>query len=128
MIKLAEYYGVSTPTSDFIAHYGVTGMKWGVRKSRTKAFANAENKLKKVSRYNERGLTKKQQALENEWRKTQATEKEALARRNSFLGTFSRKRNREFQQARENNYKAADRFFKSMTPKQLERYHNRYLW
>ena len=25
-----EYYGVATtPTSDFLAHYGVQGMKWG---------------------------------------------------------------------------------------------------
>ena len=29
-----EYYGIATtPTSDFLAHYGVKGMHWGVRKA-----------------------------------------------------------------------------------------------
>lgn len=28
-----EYYGVLTPSSDFFMHYGVKGMRWGVRKA-----------------------------------------------------------------------------------------------
>ena len=30
---MSEYYGSPQASSDFIAHYGVKGMKWGVRKS-----------------------------------------------------------------------------------------------
>ena len=30
---MSEYYGISTPSSDFFMHYGVKGMKWGVRKA-----------------------------------------------------------------------------------------------
>lgn len=29
---MSEYYGVTTPTNDFLAHYGIKGMRWGVRK------------------------------------------------------------------------------------------------
>lgn len=54
-----EYYGVaSTPTEDFLAHYGVRGMKWGVRKAvqkgndRTLArqYRKAEKKLAKLEK------------------------------------------------------------------------------
>lgn len=50
---MSEYYGVSTPTSDFLAHYGVKGMKWGVRKAIQKA--NVE-KLKEHHRKAEKKL------------------------------------------------------------------------
>lgn len=55
-----EYYGVaSTPMDDFLAHYGVRGMKWGVRK----ALQNGNSKsldrqykkaAKKLAKLNER--------------------------------------------------------------------------
>lgn len=50
---MSEYYGApTTPTDSFLAHYGVRGMKWGVR--RAKMTGNA----KKLSRAHERALKK----------------------------------------------------------------------
>ena len=57
-----EYYGApSTPTSDYLAHYGVKGMKWGVRKAiqtggtrgerrLSRQFAKAQKKLAKLEK------------------------------------------------------------------------------
>lgn len=54
-----EYYGVaSTPTDDFLAHYGIKGMKWGVRKAiqrgddraLSRQYRKAEKKLAKLER------------------------------------------------------------------------------
>lgn len=48
-----EYYGVpTTPTEDFIAHYGIRGMKWGVRRARMSGDA------KKLSRAHEKAVRK----------------------------------------------------------------------
>ena len=60
-----EYYGVaSTPTDDFLAHYGVKGMRWGVRKAiekgNTKAlsrhYAKAQKKLAKLNAKTDIGI------------------------------------------------------------------------
>lgn len=60
-----DYYGVS-PSSDFFAHYGVKGMKWGVRK----AIANKDSKalskqyskaLKKAKKLNTKASVSKSQ-------------------------------------------------------------------
>lgn len=67
-----EYYGVaSTPMDDYLAHYGVRGMKWGVRKAiktgdsqkLSKQYAKAQKKLEKlnaraanVSKYKKKAL------------------------------------------------------------------------
>lgn len=41
-----EYYGApTTPTSDFLAHYGVRGMKWGVRKALASGGSRGERRL-----------------------------------------------------------------------------------
>ena len=54
-----EYYGVaSTPMDDFLAHYGVRGMKWGVTKAihkgtdkaMTKVYKKAQKKLEKLQK------------------------------------------------------------------------------
>ena len=54
-----EYFGVATtPTSDYLAHYGIKGMKWGVRKAREsgnmkalgRQYRKAEKKLAKLER------------------------------------------------------------------------------
>lgn len=57
-----EYYGApTTPTSDYLAHYGIKGMKWGVRKAMEKGgvagaralsrqYAKAQKKLAKLER------------------------------------------------------------------------------
>lgn len=56
----SEYYGVaSTPMDDFLAHYGVKGMKWGVRKAiqsgNSKALDRQFNKAaKRLAKLNER--------------------------------------------------------------------------
>ncbi|MDT3387319.1 MAG: hypothetical protein LIR46_06090 [Bacteroidota bacterium] len=67
-----EYYGIaSTPTEDFLAHYGIRGMKWGVRKSiergndvalgrhyqkARKKLAKLEKQAAKVSKYKKRAI------------------------------------------------------------------------
>ncbi len=53
---MSEYYGIA-PSSDFFAHYGVKGMKWGVRKAvekssrkLDKAYRKAYKKLEKLNK------------------------------------------------------------------------------
>ena len=54
MIELTnEYYGVATtPTEDFLAHYGIKGMKWGVRK------ALKNNNMSKLAYHYQRAVNK----------------------------------------------------------------------
>lgn len=59
-----EYYGApTTSTEDFLAHYGVRGMKWGVRKAiqsgndraLARQYRKAERKLKKLEKLGSNG-------------------------------------------------------------------------
>jgi hypothetical protein len=55
---MSEYYGVTTPTDDYLAHYGVKGMKWGVRralatgnaKALARQYSKARRKLDKLNK------------------------------------------------------------------------------
>lgn len=44
---MSEYYGVNTSSSDFFMHYGVRGMKWGVRKAIEKGGSEGAKALSK---------------------------------------------------------------------------------
>lgn len=55
---MSDYYGITTPTDDFLAHWGVKGMKWGVRKAvdksysgrpHSQAYNNAQKKLQRAA-------------------------------------------------------------------------------
>lgn len=59
-----EYYGVSTtPMDDYLAHYGIKGMRWGVRKAVVRGddralarqYRKAEKKLAKLEKHAQNG-------------------------------------------------------------------------
>lgn len=71
---MSEYYGVSTPTDDFLAHYGIKGMKWGVRKAiekgNQKALARQYKKaVKKLAKLNKRADIGLQEQKANKYNK-----------------------------------------------------------
>lgn len=54
-----EYYGMpTTPNDDYLAHYGIKGMKWGVRKAQSKYGAAAERALSRQYSKAQRKLAK----------------------------------------------------------------------
>ena len=54
-----EYYGVATtPTTDYLAHYGVKGMKWGVRRALAKGGTAGANAFARRYRKDARHLAK----------------------------------------------------------------------
>lgn len=70
---MSEYYGVSTPTESYLAHYGVRGMKWGIRKVRPVGssgphafgYRRAQRKLARLeAKANRQALLKKADRLD----------------------------------------------------------------
>ena len=59
---MSEYYGTPAASSDFLAHYGVKGMKWGVRKKQPSGqtlFISGSSKTQdRTSPYYQRKLPK----------------------------------------------------------------------
>ena len=73
-----EYYGMpTTPNDDYLAHYGIRGMKWGVRKAKSKYGIAAERALSR--QYNK--AQKKLAKLEK-----RATSGKKYAKRAAALG------------------------------------------
>ena len=89
-----EYYGVATtPTDDFLAHYGVKGMKWGVRRARerhnaralSRHYNRAARKLEKLTTRTDKDFIAKVKRKSAR----QAPAQAALGGLASGLGTFA---------------------------------------
>ena len=82
-----EYYGVSsTPTSDYLAHYGVRGMKWGVRKSLSKGRAASELALSRQYRKAQKKLDKLNKRADVNLQAKRAKRNGAIAGASGALG------------------------------------------
>lgn len=70
-----EYYGVaSTPTEDYLAHYGVRGMKWGVRKAIARGDSDRlrRNYMKAVKKLGKLSLNANQDVQRKQWARSKA--------------------------------------------------------
>ena len=71
---MSEYYGTPAASSDFLAHYGVKGMRWGVRKAIDKGNSRSlerhyQRASKKLAKLNARADVAKQKELSDKWNK-----------------------------------------------------------
>ena len=95
---MSEYYGISTtPMDDYLAHYGVKGMKWGVRRALKKSGAKGEKRLakqyekaqKKLQKLNDRTDVAKQNELSKKYDKAAKTHAKVAAAGLGVMGAGS---------------------------------------
>ena len=54
MVDIFDYYS----KEDYLAHYGVLGMRWGIRRDPKKAYSRASKKFKKLATKSDKALDK----------------------------------------------------------------------
>lgn len=137
---MSEYYAVER-TSDSLTHYGVKGMKWGVRKAIAYRVRGIKQDVRKPianevkssqngnkQKVDHHGLNKKQYVLEQKWKRDAKAANEALQERNSHIFDIRGKHYAAYKAAADKAQKSAEKFFDSMTEKQFQRYHDKYLY
>lgn len=75
---MRQYYQPYWQTENELEHYGVLGMKWGVRKDPQTAYTKAGNKLKKLNQRAEKTQLKAQKKMEKAWAKNNRAQRAFL--------------------------------------------------
>ena len=93
--------------NDYLAHYGVIGMRWGVRKDPGRAYEKAANKFNKLSSKSDRAMEKSASHRRKGERKVAiGMGSKGRARHTRLAGKYKRKATR--------TAKSASKWLKSM--------------